>query len=87
MQSVRAHGCGDEAAAQRAGGEISVGEKLTIDEDRKRRAAFLRGLAAVTEMVDSIGGHDVDDHVVAKVLVDNEMDIRSFLKDALKLWE
>lgn len=63
-----------------------MGAKLTIDEDRKKRAAFLRGLAAVTEMVDSIGGHDVDDHDVAKVLVDNEMDIRLFLRDATKAW-
>lgn len=47
------------------------------------RARLLRGLAAIDEMLDVIGAHDKDDHEVARVLCDNELDIRELVMFAL----
>jgi hypothetical protein len=44
----------------------------------------LRGAAALAEMLDCIGGEGVTDHDVAKLLTDNELDLRELLSFAIR---
>lgn len=52
-------------------------------------AKMLRGAAALQEMLDCIGNPDPNtaqpDQIVAKILVENEMELRALVRDALAL--
>lgn len=43
------------------------------------KSRCLRGAAAIDEMLDVIGAHNADDHEVARILCDHELDIRELL--------
>lgn len=53
--------------------------------DGFKTAAVLRGIAAMDEMLDQIGGDpdEADDKIVAKIMCDNEMDIRTAIRFAI----
>ena len=60
---------------------------MTIDPSRytrSLRARRLRGAAALLEVLTLIGATNADDHDLARVVVDNEMELREFLDGALK---
>lgn len=46
---------------------------------RENSTGVIRGLAALSEMLDCIGERNADDHKVAQVLVENELHLRSLL--------
>lgn len=48
------------------------------------RAMRLRGAAALTEMLAVLGDDRYDDHTVARLLVDNELELRALLRYALR---
>jgi|ERR1700733_359169 len=47
------------------------------------KAKVLRGVAAMIEVVDLIGEHDISDHDSAKIIVDHELEIRELCSYSL----
>jgi hypothetical protein len=51
---------------------------------REMRSPAIKGAGALSQMLDCIGaaqpnGDPIGDHTVARILVDNELDLRAFL--------
>lgn len=44
---------------------------------------IIKGVAALTEAIDTIGGEDKTDHDMAKIIVEAEMPLRNLVKYAL----
>lgn len=60
---------------------------MTVDASRyprSIRARRLRGAAALMEAIDLIGATNSDDHQMAKVIVENELELREVLSFALR---
>lgn len=60
---------------------------MTVDASRYTRsirARRLRGAAALMEAIDLIGATNSDDHQMAKVIVENELELREVLSFALR---
>lgn len=52
--------------------------------DEIQRAAILRGTAALETMMSMIGNVDKNDHHLASVFVENELDIRDAIQAAIR---
>lgn len=46
----------------------------------RSNAMQIRGIAALVEMLDMIGQEGMDDHAMAKVFCENELEIREMLR-------
>jgi len=53
------------------------------DLPKSLAASRLRGAAAITQMLDMIGTDGMDDHDMARVFVENELEIRDLVSLAL----
>ena len=65
---------------------ISDIPRQALDESRYTRSLIarrLRGAAALTEALFLIGAENATDHDLAKVIVDNELELREFLSGAM----
>lgn len=47
---------------------------------RENITLSIKGAAALSEALDQIGGHEKSDHDLAKVIVENELSLREFLR-------